>query len=274
MTKEELRKSVEQIVDSILAKSSESETIEKSMPTSLPENGGKDEMKSGTPHTEKQDMMDKKKEVKKSEEEEEKDSNDEVSKSEKDKETKRGRQPQEEGDTEEDHKKSKKEMKKSENQESEEKQDEIKKSEESKKDNGLGDLSEEEVELVKAWRSQNSEEEITKSQSSALEKALKDENETLKKAIENQNEMFKSLSEKIEKISAQPAYDKRGLDRLETVQKSENANSDLTKSQIVDRMLELQQEGKGINSRHIAEFEATGNVSNKAIKKLVMDSFK
>ena len=147
---------------------------------------------------------------------------------------------------------------------------------------GLGDLSAEEVELVKAWRAQKeeNEEEISKSQKEdsekveTLQKALKEENDTLKKALTEQGDMIKSLNDKIEKLASQPAYDKRSLDRLEPVEKSANANVDLTKSQIVERMLEMQMAGKGVTSRHIAEFEATGNVSDKAVKQMVMNSFK
>ena len=77
MTESEIKKSVEAVIDTILAQPSEepkTENVEKAMPSSLPANGGKDEIKSGSPLSEKEEMMsEKKEEAKKAEDADEED---------------------------------------------------------------------------------------------------------------------------------------------------------------------------------------------------------
>lgn len=269
MTKEELRTTIADIVTEITAGK-----VEKSMPEALDENGGKDKIKSGSPFTEQGEgspaktdeshCKDKKK-VEKSEEdetpEEDKVEKGCMKKSDEDKDKKEDKK-----------KKDDKDMKKSEDT-----------SENTSEDlnRGLGELSKEEVELVKSWREDAAKdaEEISKSLESDsktedLMKAQKEENDSLRKALSDQSELIKSLSDKIEKISSQPAYDKKSLDKLEPVEKSNGNTLEISPNQIRDRLLELQVAGKGVNSKHVAEFEATRNISDINIKNLVMDSFK
>ena len=173
-------------------------------------------------------------------------------------------------------KKEKQEEDESPAEEKKEEKKEMKKSE----DSDALELDEEEIELVKAWRAskeeesitpeptpQISEDQITKSMASALE--------PLTKAIQEKDELIKGLQDKIEKIASQPAYEKRSLDSLESIEKGGlDKVETISKSQTLNRMLDLQQEGKGVTSVHIAEFEATNNVSNPHIKRLIADSFK
>ena len=86
--------------------------------------------------------------------------------------------------------------------------------------------------------------------------------------------MIKSLSAEVKKLSTQPAHGKQSVDSLETIEKSGASNTEISKAQVLDTMLELQKSGKGINSRHIAEFEATRNLSNPQVKALVMEETK
>jgi hypothetical protein len=139
----------------------------------------------------------------------------------------------------------------------------------------------EELELIKAWRAQKDEDTTkTENVSKAVEatedlaKSFKEENENLKKSISDQAELIKSLTEKIEKLASQPAYDKRSISTLEPIEKSESATQDISKAQVLEKMLELQMSGKGVRSNHISEFEATGNISDPSVKNMVMNSFK
>lgn len=86
--------------------------------------------------------------------------------------------------------------------------------------------------------------------------------------------MIKSLSVEVKKLSTQPAHGRQSVDSLETIEKSGSSEVTISKSQVLDTMLELQKAGKGINSRHIAEFEATKNLSNPQVKALVMEETK
>lgn len=262
MNKEELKKSVEELVEQLskleqesseaqaeeqvlegAATSESSEEVEKSMPAqpelgqepphlaNLDANGGDDKYKTGSPGMEEQkDPSAKAKEAKKSEDEEE------------------------------------------EEESLEPKAEKVEKSEELS-------LDDEEVELVKAWRAQKQEESIEKAvpaqaDSDVLVKAFQKENDDLKKALTEQSDLIKSLSEKVEKMASAPAYDKRAISGLEPIEKSGDQESELNKSQVLDKMLQLQQDEKsGVHARHIAEFEATGNLSNPQIKQLVINSF-
>lgn len=179
-----------------------------------PENGGKDEMKSGTPHTEKQKMM-----------------------------------------------KSLEELSEF--------------------------LSEDEVELIAAWREDSTEsaEDVAKSQSglqddkvdvaALVKSAITEATDEFKKSLSEKDEIIKSMNDKIEKMASRPAYDKRSVDSLEPIEKSGESNTEpLSKSQVLDTMLDLQKSGKGVGSLHISEFEATGNISDPRIKQQVMDACK
>jgi hypothetical protein len=139
-------------------------------------------------------------------------------------------------------------------------------------------LSDDELELVQAWREENSEdaedvnvESITKS----VNAAVKDQVDTLMKAISDRDETIKTLSEKVEKMASGPAYDKRTVTNLEPLEKGgESEEPTIKKAQVLDTMLELQKEGKGVRAVHVAEFESTGNISNPHIKSLVMNKLK
>lgn len=277
MTENEIKKSIEAVVDTILAQPSEEikkegENVEKAMPTSLPANGGKDEIRSGSPHSEKQEMMsDKKKEEAKKAEDADEEDEEEKKKKEKEKMKKAEDEEDDEEDKEKEEKsyKAKKAMKKS-----------------------LEALSEhldaEELGLIEAWREElATQETVAKSEQAkeiktaesedlkkSLAKALEDAVAPLKKAIEDKDSAIKNLTDKVEKMASQPAYDRRSISTLEPLEKSGAATQEITKSQIVDKMLELQLAGKGVTSHHIAEFEATRNISNQHVKELVFKQFK
>lgn len=298
MTKEELKKSVEEIVETILSEK-EGESVEKACSSEkMAKNEKKDAMKSKSSDKEEKDMKkkDKKEEAMKME----------------DKKMEKGdlekKQGVPEGADAATHERCVRDlkkkghskasayaicnaagagMKKAESQEEVKNEEIIEKAEKSaqeskKEDQGIGQLSAEETELVKAWRAQKEEaveEKISKSQENdekveEIKKAAIEQTESLQKALTEQSEIIKSLTDKVEKMASQPAYDKRSLDRLEPIEKGGNEPTKLSKSQISNRMLELQMAGKDVTSKDIAEFEATNNVSNPAIKKLVMDSFK
>lgn len=267
LKKEDIAKAIETLVE---------QTLNKAMPTSVPANGGKDEIKSGTPHSEKEsDGV--KKEVKKSAEEEAAD----LEKAKKEKEDKEKKEKAEKDEME----KSKKESDEKDKEKKDEKKEmpfKMKKAMEE-----LSELSDEEIELVKAWREEKAaeQEEVTKSQTSGLvdhsvlAKAISDavsaSVEPLRKALEAKEAKVEELEKSIKKIASQPAYDRRSISTLETVEKSGGSEpQDISKAQVLDKMLELQMSGKGVRSTHIAEFESTNNISNPEIKKLVMESFK
>ena len=97
----------------------------------------------------------------------------------------------------------------------------------------------------------------------------REDNQKLLRA--EKEELIKSMNEKIEKMANQPAYDKRSVTTLEAIEKSDGAESVVSKAQVLETMLNLQVAGKGVNSKHIAEMEATGNVSDPRIKQLIKD---
>lgn len=264
MTEQELKKSIEKIVEEILAKPAsteeKSEAVEKAMPTSLAANGGKDEIKSGAPMSEEQKMMDSKKEdeAKKAEEKSEEDEKKEKEakeKAEKDKMKKAEADDEEEKEEKEEAKKAKK-MKKSIEELSEH-------------------LESDELELIKAWR-EESEEGLEKSEAAekedmikSLTKVMDDQLGGFKKALDEKDTLIKALTEKVEKMATQPAYDRRSISTLETLEKSETQNTDISKTKVLDTMLEMQRQEQGVNSHHIAEFEATNNISDTLVKSLV-----
>lgn len=271
-TEEEIKKSIEELVDKALKaeKASEGEDLSKSGAASVskdtdrPSNGGEDRFKSGSPETENQTMYkDKKGNMYKSLDEAFSAGAEITEKVELDGEGNVLKSTEYVN-------KAKKEDEKEEREEEKEEKKEMKKS--------FGDLDEEEIELVKAWREEKREEEekkpyaeIQKSMTAALSEVV----EPLKKSIEDRDEIIKSLTDKIDKLSNQPAYDKRSVDTLEPLEKGGEGSADvISKSQVLDTMLDLQLEGKGITAHHVAEFEATRNISDPRIKQLVMSETK
>jgi hypothetical protein len=259
----EMQKAVDSVVEQLIGQEQKSETVEKAMPTSLPANGGKDEIRSGTPLMEQKELEAKKDKAKKSEEETEESKEDKVEKAE---------------DCKYDDK-----MKKDDKKDKDDKK-KMKKS--------LAELAEvldeEELELIKAWREEASAETITKSETAQEEKETEQEDITkslakvveeqiapLKKALDEKDALIKGMSEKIEKMASQPAYERRSISNLETLEKSGASNAqELSKSQVAERMLEMQLAGKGVTSRHIAEFEATGNISDPNVRAIVFKELK
>lgn len=280
MTKEEIQKSVEGIVEDLLAnqKQEEGEVAEKAMPASMEENGGDDKIKSGTPMTDKQ----KEEAAKKAKEDEadmEKAKEDEKDEEKEEKSMKKSEDAEE-----------KKEMKEVADKEVKEhekdmhKKKEMKKSQESEEEVvETIELSEEEMELLKAWRShkeQEETEEITKSQAPAeseeLQKSLaaqEERNEKLEKALNSQSDLIKSLTDKIEKLASQPAYDKKAITSLEPIEKSSQSNGseELSKAQKADILLDLQKSGKGVRSTHVAQMEATGRIVDPVVNRMLQE---
>lgn len=146
-------------------------------------------------------------------------------------------------------------------------------------DNGLGQLSEDEIELVKAWRATSNDEgqpeEITKSveapaQDQELKKALEtqtQENQALKKSLEEQSSLIKSLTEKVEKMASQPAYEPKAVTTLEPIEKSEPQTQQASKRQVIDALLTLQQAGEA-TSHDISKYEVTNQLSKSLQEKV------
>jgi hypothetical protein len=297
VTKDELKKSIEKMVDDALDKE-ESETIEKGNKAANAKgvagnkeadhpkhnsdtNGGDDSMKSGSPYNEKESPAEpdsKGKKMKKAGEDEESDE-DGVEKA--------YPQPQKQGPksnkdpdsvTQNKEKKSEPNSVKQNKQKSSEPSS-VKKSQEG----DLGDLTKDEVDLVKAWRADNASEAQVEQQLASSAKteefskslaAATGAVEDLRKVVEDQQGIIKSLTDKVEKIASQPAYDKRSLSTLEPLEKSGDTESVIPKARVLDKMLELQRADKGVTSKHVSEFEVTRNISDPSIRNLVMGSFK
>ena len=119
---------------------------------------------------------------------------------------------------------------------------------------------------------QDSNEDLGELVKSAVASATED----LVKAINSKDDMIKSLSDKIEKMESQPAYDKRSVDSLEPIEKSGESNTTdtISKAKVLDTMLDLQKSGKGINSYHVSEYEATGSISDPRAQRLIKDALK
>lgn len=263
---DEIKKSIDSVVDQILS----NEKTEKSMPTSLDANGGQDKIRSGTPLMSEEELKAKKEKEDKEKAEKaqaEAANADPVAKAQKEKEDK-------------------------------EKEDKEKKDKDDKKPAFMKKsveelaslLDEEELELIKAWREQPAEtENLGKSQTAAaqeapaadrgedLKKALGELLAPLQKAINEKDDLIKAMGEKIEKMASQPAYDRRSISTLETLEKSGNtgdSSAPISKKQVTDKMLDMQVAGKGVTSHHISEFEATGNISDPIVKSLVFKELK
>lgn len=266
---EKLQKSIDNVVEKILGTETQptDQNVEKAMPSSLPANGGEDRIRSGSPLTEEQKLMEEKKkkedEAKKAAEEAAASENT-VAKAE---------------DCDEDDKDDKDEMKK--------KHMKMKKSLEELS----AHLDEEELELIKAWREESDKEEtVAKSATvqeepkqepkqedlaKSLAKVVEEQIAPLKKALDEKDTLIKNMSDKIEKMASQPAYDRRSISNLETLEKSgAEASQTISKSTVTEKLLQLQLAGKGVNSHHIAEFEATGNISDPAVKAMVFKELK
>lgn len=275
MNEQTIKDAVQKTVEDIL-KTQKTEPVEKSMPESSAANGGKDEIQSGSPMSEEQKAAEEKKkkeaeekgEPKESEEKEEKESAVEKAEKADDKDDSKGKEKEgSEADEEEDEKEKKSKMKKS--------IDEL-----------SAHLDSEELELIKAWREESQKEEVvakseaapkaepTEDLQKSIAKALEASIEPLRKALSDKDSLIKGLSDKIEKMASQPAYDRRSISSLETLEKSTEGTQEISKSQVLDKMLELQLAGKGVNSRHVAEFESTRNISDPHIKELVFKELK
>lgn len=267
--KEEISKAIDAVIDEQLGTEGSKEKtdeVAKAMPVAMDENGGKDKIKSGSPFSEGN---------KKSPENE--GSHSEEAGKEKSK-VKKSEETSPEAEEVEKAKAEKKDEEK--NEKDDDKDDKKKKMMKSYEE--VGELTSEEIELVKAWRAESQEEEkeevqksmgaesLTKAISEAVSSAL----EPMKKALEAKDEQIETLKKSVEKLSSQPAYDKRSLSTLETIEKGGEETPTISKSQILEKMLDLQMQGKGVKSQHVAEFEATNNISNPEIKQLVMGSFK
>lgn len=279
----DIKKSVEETVNQILATSDQpanggttqvvadpTAAVAKAMPASSPANGGEDKIRSGSPMSEEE----KAEEAKKAKEADE--------------EKKRKEKEEDEA---------KKAMADKESKEKESKEKEEKEACKSKMKKSLAELAEhldaDELELVKTWREECEKESVAKSQEASapaaqapaaptmeqitevLKKAVAEGTADLKKAIDEKDTLIKGLNDKIEKMASQPAYDRRSISNLETLEKSgANASGELTKSQVLDKMLELQAAGKGVTSHHIAEFEATRNISDPTVRGIVFRELK
>lgn len=276
MTQEEILKSLDAIIDETIGTDEvageaapAAETVtksEESKDTNKQANGGDDKIKSGSPMTEEQKAEEAKK-AKEKKDKEEKEAKEKAMKEQAEK------SAQEEAD-----------LKKAADKESEDKDADDKKAKKMKKsleELAAAGVDAEELELIKAWREENAEEEevqgsadIAKSVAQAVGAQIEELKKSFDEKLSAKDDMIKSLSAEVKKLSTQPAHGKQSVDSLETIEKSGASNTEISKAQVLDTMLELQKSGKGINSRHIAEFEATRNLSNPQVKALVMEETK
>lgn len=287
MTQEEILKSLDAIIDETMGNDEvagetapAAETVAKSAEEKKDENkqanGGEDKIKSGSPMTEEQKAEEAKK-AKEKKDKEEKEAKEKAMKEEAEKSAQAEADLKKAADKDADDKKGKKE--------SEDKDEDDKKSKKMKKsleELAAAGLDDDELELIKAWRAENEEEEevqessadIAKSVAQAVGAQLEEMKKSFDEKLSEKDGMIKSLSAEVKKLSTQPAHGKQSIDSLETIEKSGASNTEISKAQVLDTMLELQKAGKGINSRHIAEFEATKNLSNPQVKALVMEETK
>ena len=282
MTQEEILKSLDAIIDETMGKDEEvaaapasTEAVaksEESKDENKQANGGDDKIKSGSPMSEEQKAEEAKKaKAKKEKEDKEKEEAEKSAQSQpdlkksddKDADDKKGAKESEDADADDKKKKAMKKMKKS------------------LEELAAAGVDAEELELIKAWREENDEDEveetpadIAKSVAQAVGAQLEDIKKSFDKKLSEKDDMIKSLSAEVKKLSSQPAHGRQSVDSLETIEKSGASNTEISKAQVLDTMLELQKSGKGINSHHIAEFEATRNLSNPQVKALVMEATK
>lgn len=271
MTQEEILKSLDAIIDETIGTDEvagetapAAETVaksEESKDTNKQANGGDDKIKSGSPMTEEQKAEEAKK-AKEKKDKEEKEAKEKAMKEQAEK------SAQEEAD-----------LKKAADKDADDKK--AKKMKKSLEELAAAGVDAEELELIKAWREENAEEEevqgsadIAKAVSQAVGAQIEELKKSFDEKLSAKDDMIKSLSAEVKKLSTQPAHGKQSVDSLETIEKSGASNTEISKAQVLDTMLELQKSGKGINSRHIAEFEATRNLSNPQVKALVMEETK
>lgn len=167
------------------------------------------------------------------------------------------------------------------------KEDKIVKSLEDLQKEGL--ITETELSLIQAFRAgeleEVKEEEVTKSMKptetqedikKSINEAINAQLQPLQKSIQEKDALIKSMQEKIEKIEKTPAYDKKSIDGLDVIEKGnkeEKKEENFSKAQILDVMFDLQK-SKVVRPNHIAEFESTGDVSNKAVKQEIYNALK
>lgn len=278
MTEEEILKSLDAIIDETIgseetaqeqkeeqvAKSEESKNEKKDA------NGGDDKIKSGSPMSEKQEAAAKAK-AKKSEDEDEDDKDEKAEKSE----------SKQTDLVKAEDKEEKKEMKQVAKEEVKAHEGKMHKKMKKSIEELSSVLDEEELELIKAWREENDEEEseetpadIAKSVAQAVGAQINDLKKAFDEKLSEKDVMIKSLSDEVKKLSSQPAHGRQSIDSLEALEKGGSSETNLTKAQVLDTMLDLQKAGKGITSHHIAEFEATRNLSNPVVRNLVMEATK
>lgn len=286
MTQEEILKSLDAIIDETIGTDEvagentapAAETVaksEESKDTNKQANGGEDKIKSGAPMTEEQKAEEAKK-AKEKKDKEEKEAKEEAMKEQAEKSAQEEADLKKAADKDADDKKGAKE---SEDKDADDKK--AKKMKKSLEELAAAGVDAEELELIKAWREENAEEEevqgsadIAKSVAQAVGAQIEELKKSFDEKLSAKDDMIKSLSAEVKKLSTQPAHGKQSVDSLETIEKSGASNTEISKAQVLDTMLELQKAGKGINSRHIAEFEATRNLSNPQVKALVMEETK
>jgi len=276
MTEEEILKSIDAIIDETLgteeqpaeeakeevAKSEESKNTDKDA------NGGKDKIKSGSPMSAEQAEKAKAKKSKDEEDEKEEKS---CKKSE-----------EQESDLQKADKEAMKEI--ADKEAKEEVKEHEKDMHKKKMKKSLEELSDvldsEELELIKAWREESEQAEkeastdVAKSVVQAISAQIEDLKKTFDARLNEKDSLIKSMSDEIKKLSSQPAHSGQAVSTLETLEKGGSSETILSKSQVLDTMLDLQKAGKGITSQHIAEFEVTKNLSNPVVRALVMEEVK
>ncbi len=289
MTQEEILKSLDAIIDETIGTDEvageaapAAETVaksEESKDTNKQANGGDDKIKSGTPMSEEQ----KAEEAKKAKEKKDKEDKEAADKKKAMEDAEKSAQAEADLKKAVDAEEAKKIADKEADKKVGQHEDKMhsKKVKKSLEDLAAAGVDAEELELIKAWREENAEEEtvensadIAKSVAQAVGAQIEDLKKSFDEKLSAKDDMIKSLSAEVKKLSTQPAHGKQSVDSLETIEKSGTSNTEISKAQVLDTMLELQKSGKGINSRHIAEFEATRNLSNPAVKALVMEETK
>jgi hypothetical protein len=277
MTEEEILKSLDAIIDETIGSEETTEEVSKSEESKNEKkdaNGGDDKIKSGSPMSEKQEAAMKAKAKKAEKEDEEKEDEEEEDEAKKAVESSANLSKAED-------KEEKKEMKQVAKEEVKAHEGKMHKKMKKSLDELSSVLDEEELELIKAWREENDEEEseetpsdIAKSVAQAVGAQLDDLKKAFNEKLSEKDVMIKSLSDEVKKLSSQPAHGRQSIDSLEVLEIGGSSETNLTKAQVLDTMLDLQKAGKGITSHHIAEFEATRNLSNPVVRNLVMEATK
>jgi hypothetical protein len=277
MTEEEILKSLDAIIDETIGSEETTEEVSKSEESKNEKkdaNGGDDKIKSGSPMSEKQEAAMKAKAKKAEKEDEEEEDEEEEDEAKKAVESSANLSKAED-------KEEKKEMKQVAKEEVKAHEGKMHKKMKKSLDELSSVLDEEELELIKAWREENDEEEseetpsdIAKSVAQAVGAQLDDLKKAFNEKLSEKDVMIKSLSDEVKKLSSQPAHGRQSIDSLEVLEKGGSSETNLTKAQVLDTMLDLQKAGKGITSHHIAEFEATRNLSNPVVRNLVMEATK